>query len=133
MSTEDRLDEISSQMQELSNEQFKLSKQLMIEQQEKLKPLVGTCFWKESGNQIIYYKVVDVPQEDKCSIRFSFNPYQIPVIELGIDYTISRVTVFSRAINEDDPVAKFATEYNICTTAEFNDKLNEIIKNIKEI
>lgn len=133
MSTEDRLDEISSQMQELSNEQYKLNRQLMIEQQEKLKPLIGTCFWKESGNQIIYYKVVDVPQEDKCSIRFSFNPYQIPVIELGIDYTISRVTVFSRAINEDDPIAKFATEYNICTTAEFNDKLNEIIKNIKEI
>ncbi len=133
MSTEDRLDEISSQMQELSNEQYKLNKQLMIEQQEKLKPLIGTCFWKKSRNQIIYYKVVDVPQEDKYSIRFSFNPYQIPVIELGIDYTISRVTVHSKAVNDNDPVAKFATEYNICTTTEFNDKLNEIIKNIKEI
>lgn len=126
MNTEDRIDEIDEQIQDLRNKRFYLSKQLMAEQQEKLKVLVGACVIKKGT----VYKVIDVPQEQMLSVGFEFNPYQIPVVVLEDD-TIDKTTLFSRAVNFDDPLKQFYEEYQTCTKDHFNRKLESIVEKLK--
>ena len=61
-----RIDEIDDTMQDLRNERYELEKKLMVEQQEKLKCLVGLCIVR--GSEV--FKVINVPQEDKMSVKF---------------------------------------------------------------
>ena len=117
----ERIYAISDEIQDLRNESYELEHQLMALQQEKLKVLVGICF-VNSGDVC---RVVDAPQEQMHTTHFSFNPYQIPVVRLGKD-TISRTTVFSRAVDADDPKEQFLKEHQTCTQNHFNKKLQSI-------
>jgi len=116
---------IDDEIQNLRNERYELEKQLMVEQQEKLKCLVGLCVVR--GSEV--FKVIDVPQEDKMSVGFSFNPYQIPVVRLG-KITITKMTLFSRAVDADDPKEQFLKEHQTCTQNHFNKKLQSIVETL---
>lgn len=121
----ERIYAISDEIQDLRNESYELEHQLMTLQQEKLKVLVGICF-VNSGD---ICRVVDVPQEQMHTTHFSFNPYQIPVVRLGKN-TISRTTVFSRAVDADDPKEQFLKEHQTCTQNHFNKKLQSITETL---
>lgn len=122
-----RIDEIDDQVQELHNERWELEHELMRVQQEKLQVLVGVCITHEKK----MYKVIRVPQEDMMSAHFSFNPYQIPVVVLD-GYEIFEDTIFSRAVNFDDPLEQLYKEYRTCSKQDFEYMLNNIITKIKE-
>jgi hypothetical protein len=117
----ERIYAISDEIQDLRNESYELEHQLMALQQEKLKVLVGICIVDSGGVS----RVVDVPQEKMFTTHFDFNPYQIPVVRLGKD-TISKTTVFSRAVDADDPKEQFLKEHQTCTQNHFNKKLQSI-------
>lgn len=121
----ERIFAISDEIQDLRNESYGLEKELMALQQEKLKVLVGLCF--VDGKDVC--KVIDVPQEKKFTVHFDFNPYQIPVVRLGKD-TISRTTVFSVAVDTDDPKEQFLKEHQTCTQNHFNKKLQSITETL---
>lgn len=121
----DRIYDIDDEIQDLRNERYEIEHQLMALQQKKLKVLVGLCFVKNGA----VGKVVDVPQEQMLSTHFDFNPYQIPVVWLGKD-TISRATIFSRAVDADDPKEQFLKEHQTCTQNHFNKKLQSITETL---
>lgn len=123
-----RIDEIDDTMQDLRNERYELEKKLMVEQQEKLKCLVGLCVVR--GSEV--FKVINVPQEDKMSVGFHFNPYQIPVVRLG-KTTITKMTLFSRAVDAEDPKEQFLKEHQTCSKGHFEKRLMNIVERLNNI
>ena len=132
MSTQQQIDIIDDQILELRNKRYKLSKKLMVEQQEKLRVLVGVCFM-HAGK---FYKIIDVPQEELSLSHFAFNPYQLPVLVIDGD-TIEEDTLFSHAVSYNDPLKQLQGEYGIADqveeTAKFELALDSLVERLKAI
>ena len=131
-----KIDQIDDQIDDLNNERFRLEQQTVKLEQNKLKCLIGKCFIYGKATPK-YCKVVSVPRSFfTASGRFEFNPYQIPIIELDTNDEfgeIFRTTIYSQAVNSDDPIKTFEEEYTPCSSKDFDTKLNEITNKIKEI
>lgn len=133
MSAKEKYLELDAKVKELENQKFALSKEVIKEDQEKLRPLVGLCFTKYIGEYKKYYKVIDVPHEHYLG-NTKYDPFMIPVIELSNQsLTIKHTEIHSRAVEADDPVKFFKKEYKLCTEKQFNTQLDKITKRIKDI
>lgn len=95
-------------------------------QQERLMSLVGRYFKTKEGDVFV---VVGVPKVSYTMTSKLFNPYQIPVLIatlgqrsgtiFGKEIYVEAETVFSRAVDAEDPEAKFLSEYTEITKDEF--------------
>ena len=131
MSARDDYNKINDKIKKLEDQKAKLENDKIKEDQEKLKPLIGLCFTRYVGDYTTYYKVVDVPRKHTGS---EYNPYEIPVIEIYCNgLYIKRTTIFSKAVDADNPVEFFKQDLRPCTERQFNTQLNKLIKRIKEI
>jgi hypothetical protein len=129
---EKRLHELNEQEWKIRAEGYELRKQLIDYQKEKLKPLVGMTF--KVGED--YVVINDVPQERLIKVGTDFNAYQLPVIMIGkkdVDgIGIYKDTIFSRAVDSDDPVWKIRKEYEEISSIEFRAKLEMALWNIRD-
>ena len=133
MSIKDQIDQLDDQIQELNNKRSILAKQLMQEQQEKLKVLVGVCFCHKGK----FYKIVDVPQHEMSyNFNYSFNPYQLPVVVLAGNDLVED-TIFSHAVLYDDPLKRLQAEYGFADQkeeiAKFDLALNDFVNRLRAI
>ena len=118
-------------------EAYEIQGEIECFQQEKLLSLVGRFFKTENGDVFV---VAGVPKPVYTMVDKHFNPYQIPVLIAtfsgprgklyGKEIYIERETIFSRAVDAEDPEAKFLSEYVEITKAEF---LAAIINNLEDI
>lgn len=133
----EKLKEQQSKIDLARAEAYEIQGEIECFQQEKLQSLVGR-FFKTKDNDV--FVVTGVPKPTYTMIDKHFNPYQIPVLIatfagpkekiLGKEIYIERETVFSRAVDADDPEEKFLKEYVEITKAEF---LAAIVNNLEDI
>lgn len=124
---------------------YEINGEIQTYQQERLKPLVGRFFKTEKGDVFL---VTGVPKvKYRMTGSADFNPYQIPTIIATLDNTIDDVigkeiyieadTVFSRAVDAQDPEAKFLSEYTEINREEFfttiEDFLAGMISNLTDV
>lgn len=144
----DRINELKKPRDERENEMRRLNKQLREMEKEKLRSLVGRCYRDKALKKI--FIITGVPQEEFMKTGDClFNPYQLPVrvitnqrIKSGFGlkplniYEVVDTTIFSRAVEATDPVARIAKEYDELTIEEFRaaayQTIDELIKTCTE-
>lgn len=130
-----RKNEISQEISKLRMEYRELSDQGIEYSQEKLKPLVGLCFRFLDR----YAVITDVPQVEYTMIDTHFDPYQLPMLIIGREFKDEQSivpfyesTIYSRAVDEDDPEQYFRLHNKIISKEEFVDRLNEALKKMRK-
>lgn len=140
--TEQRKEEINRELHDINEEFFALKKrqkELTDEKnneiKEKLKVLIGRCFYDDRQKR--YFMVTDIPKETFFKAGESFNPYQIPIYAF---YTQEKVfhsevgefyfdTLFSHCCEADDPLAALVDEEHLeVTWQEFMCRGTDLIK-----
>jgi len=132
---DNRKKEIKNEISALNKEYRELSNNEIEYCQEKLKPLVGLCFKNGNG----YAVITDVPQVEYTMMDTHFNPYRLPVLVIGKEFTDElsivpyyEATVYSLAVNYDDPEQYFRLHNKIISKEEFVDRLNEALKKMRK-
>lgn len=131
---DNRKKEIKKEISALNKEYRELSNNEIEYCQEKLKPLVGLCFKNGNG----YAVITDVPQVEYTMMDTHFNPYRLPVLVIGKEFTDElsivpyyEATVYSLAVNDDDPEQYFRKHNTVITKDEFVEKLKEALSNMR--
>lgn len=127
-----QLDDIRNNQNELRTQECDLQIKLYEHQQEKLRCLVGKAFKDKKK----FYFVTGVPELELTNIaypHYSFNPYQLPayVIFNGkSSFCIQQHTLFSKAVDSDDPLKTIKEEYEEITVEKFENIAKGCINNL---
>lgn len=133
--------DLNEQLTELNNQQYQLKQQEQELVQERLKPLVGNTYQHRETGMIFYVYSVPIVCYDHAG-HSHFNPYQLPVIKIGVDnepygpkVPISFIsTIFTTAAFEEDPVAAFRKKYREIPFLDFLEEHRErLIKFYNEV
>lgn len=124
--------ELNEQLIELNNQQYQLKQQEQELVQEKLRPLVGNTYQNRETGMIFYVYSVPIAHCDHSG-HSHFNPYQLPVIKIGVDnepcgpkVPINFIsTIFTTVAFEEDPVAAFRKKYREIPFLEFLEEHRE--------
>ena len=122
---------------EIRNLMYELEKKEVEIYQERLRPLVGRAFAYKNNHDRVFF-VYGVPQDRYTkSGTSSFNPYQIPILQLNWDKDVwgsklcpelERDTVYSRCHQREDSLAYFKEEFDEIEVSEFWETVNRELK-----
>lgn len=135
--------ELNEQLIELNNKQYELEQQEQEVLQERLRPLVGHTYQNRETGVMYYVYSVPIIFYDNSGHR-RFNPYQLPVIKIGVDnepygpkVPINFIdTIFTTVAFEEDPVAAFKKKYKEIPFLDFleehRERLIKFYENVKK-
>jgi len=135
--------ELNEQLIELNNQQYQLEQQEQELVQERLRPLVGNTYQHRETGVMFYVYSVPIVRYDHVG-HSHFNPYELPVIKIGVDnepygpkVPINFIsTVFTKAAFEEDPVAAFKKKYKEIPFLDFleehREKLIKFYEDVKK-
>lgn len=135
--------ELNEQLIELNNQQYQLEQQEQELLQERLRPLVGHTYQNRETGVMYYVYSVPIVRYDHLG-HSSFNPYQLPVMKIGVDneaygpkVPINFIdTLFTNVAFEEDPVAAFKKKYKEIPFLDFleehRERLIKFYENVKK-
>lgn len=135
--------ELNEQLIELNNQQYQLEQQEQELLQERLRPLVGHTYQNRETGVLYYVYSVPIVCYDHSG-HSHFNPYELPVIKIGVDnephgpkVPVNFIsTLFTKAAFEEDPVAFFRKKYKEVPFLDFleehRERLIKFYENVKK-
>ena len=99
---------------------------------ESCKVNIGRCFKKIKGNEIVYYKVIDIDKIDMAiTSELMFNEYQYPTLNFKYPYdnSFKPFNIKSLYINGKEIGNRFNddVEFIEIDNNEFNEKFNSVV------